>query len=284
MNKRIKSLFCAGILIFVFTISPTVYAGTVGNPGDVKALHGKGVFSLKETRNIPIEASFDADVVLNRDLAAGDTTKTAIRTSQWYLLKIGYKMFDRIEPYVRLGGAHLKARWTDTETGTQVAMDTSSGFAWGLGIKALIYEFKAPNIKLICDGSYRATNLDPYKGYLDGNRAAISKTNSRFAIREWQAAFLAATEIGLPHIFDYSEDLKGYRLSPYAGIKYSDISGRLRMVTANGAVYHPDNIKSDKNIGIVVGCDLVGDDYISLNLEGRFIDETAISTGLAVLF
>jgi hypothetical protein len=194
-------------------------------------------------------------------------------------------MFDRVEPYVRFGSAHLKARWTDTGGGAQVAMDTSSGFAWGLGIKALVYEFKAPKIRLICDGSYRATELDPYKGYLDSHETAITKKSSRFVIREWQAALLVSTETPLPDMFNGFEDLKGYKLAPYAGIKYSDISGRLRMVTADtGTVYHPDNIKADKNIGIVFGCDLVGDDYVSLNIEGRFIDETAISTGLAMLF
>ena len=285
MKKKTRLLSCPGILIFAFAFSSAAYASEIGNPGAVNTLHGKGVFSLKEDRNVPIEASVDVDFILNRDLTAGDVTKTALRTSEWYFLKIGYTMFNRIEPYVRLGGAHLKARWTDTDTGTQVAMDTSSGFAWGLGIKTLVYEFKSPNIKLICDGSYRTTKLDPYKGYIDSHETTITKTASRFVIREWQAALLASTETPLPDMFNYFEDLKKYKLSPYAGIKYSEISGRLRMFeTDTGAIYHPDNIKADKNIGIVVGCDLVGDDYVSLNIEGRFIDETAVSTGLAVLF
>ena len=285
MEKVRNFLIYSGILLFFLVFSLKAYAGTVGDPADVNALHGRGVFSLKETRNISVETSIDVDVVLDRKLTAGDVTNAKFETSEWSMVRFGYRMFDRVEPYVRLGWAHLKAGWTDNSSGTKVELSTKSGFGWGFGIKALIYEFKNPKIKIIGDGSYRTADVDAENGYFDGNKTAINIPSSRFVIREWQAALLAATEIDLGAMLSKAEALKGYKLSPYGGITYSEISGRLRLVSADGTVYHPDNIKSDKNVGIVVGCDLLlPEDYASFNLEGRFIDETAVSAGLAMLF
>lgn len=284
MTKERYLIILSGILALILEIAPVSFAGTVGNPGDINALRGRGVFSLKETRNVSLETSIDVDFVINRDLKAGDVTKAKLKTSNWSMVRVGYKVFDRVEPYVRLGWAHLKAEWREGTSETKVEMATNSDFAWGFGLKALIYEFKKPGIRIIGDGSYRTADLDSESGYLDEDKVNVAKTSSKFVIREWQASLLAATDIDLGAMFNQTEALKGYKLSPYGGIKYSEISGRIRMVTTGGSVFHPDNIKSDKNIGVVVGCDLIGDDNISVNLEGRFIDETAVSTGLALLF
>ncbi|MCM8782523.1 MAG: hypothetical protein NC828_05690, partial [Candidatus Omnitrophica bacterium] len=74
------------------------------------------------------------------------------------------------------------------------------------------------------------------------------------------------------------------RLIPYAGIKYSDINARLRLVTSEGGTFNPGEVESDHNVGIFAGCDILGTSSVLLNIEGRFIDETALTTGLAVLF
>ncbi|MEI8175268.1 MAG: hypothetical protein WCG78_00165 [Candidatus Omnitrophota bacterium] len=288
MKKTAKVLISLEVAIFLLAGAVTGYATSVGNTGDVTAMRGPGVFSLKNTRNISIEANIEGDVVINRSLSATDASKVAIERSQWYMFKLGYRFLDRIEPYVKLGAAHLKARWTDNLSGTKVEMDTSSGFAWGVGLKALICDVQFPKIKVTADGSYRTADLDPYQGYFDNTKTAIDKRSSSFVIREWQAALLASTEIDVGALLSRSDalrSLRGYKLSPYGGVKYSEISGRLRMVTAgSGSVYHPSNIQAAKNFGLVAGCDLVGDDVVAVNVEGRFIDETAVSAGLSMLF
>jgi opacity protein-like surface antigen len=285
INKLAVAIVCMGIITFTQCTILQCFAATAGNTGGVNTLCGKGVFSLKETRNISIEGALDVDVVLDRDLKAGDVTNARFETSEWSMFRLGCRMFDRVEPYVRFGWAHLKAGWTDIDSGTKIEMMSKSDFAWGLGVKGLIYDFKNPKIKIAGDCSYRTSDADPEKGYFDGTKTEINKKESVFVIREWQAALMAVTEMDLEKMFNHAEWLKGYKLSPYGGIAYSEISGRIRLVTADsGATYHPDNIKSDRNFGIVVGCDLVGEDYVSLNVEGRFIDKTAVSGGLAMLF
>ncbi|MCX5715284.1 MAG: hypothetical protein NTV07_00105 [Candidatus Omnitrophica bacterium] len=283
MKNKINLLICLGISVFSLSVPLTAFAGTVGNTGGADTLRGTGIFSLKKTSNIPIETAIDADIIFARDLSAEGATNASIKESQWYMVRLGYRMFDRIEPYVRLGGAHLKAKWTDSASAQKIEMDTSSGFAWGLGLKALLFDIKNPRIKIIGDGSYRTTDLDPHKGYFNAEATGIDKNNSKFVIREWQVALLAATEMDLSAIKGRSETLKGYKLCPYAGVKYSDVSARIRMV-ASGATYYPNNIESDRKFGIVTGLDLTGDDNIAVNVEGRFIDETAVSAGVSALF
>lgn len=286
MKKNIFLPTGPGAAAFVLALPCLVFAATAGNTAGVNTLNGRGVFSLRQDRNISVDAAFDMDVILERKLAAGDVTNAKFDTSEWSMARFGCRIFGRVEPYVRVGWAHLKAEWKDLSSGTKVAMSSKSGFGWGFGVRGLIYEFKNPKIKITADGSYRTADLDAENGYLDGNKTAASKKDSRFIIREWQATLLAVGEVDLGAALNQVEALKGYKFYPYGGITYSEISGRLRLVVEDtGNIYHPDNIKSDNNFGIVAGLDLAAPgDFAAFNFEGRFISETALSAGLSMLF
>ena len=275
-----------GVLGFCFCLSAASLAATAGNTASVDSLNGPGTFSLKKERDLSVETAVDIDIVLSRDIAGGEAAGIKLENSQWYMVRLGYRFFDRFEPYVRLGGAHMKAKWNDQASGAAVAMDTSSGTAWGVGFKGLIFEAKRPVIKITGDVSYRKTDLYPYKGHLNTNVVHIDRTASKFVISEWQVSLLAATEVDLGVATDRSWPLNGYKLSPYAGLKWSELSGRLRLVdSSTGTTYHPDDISSEKNFGLIIGGDVIWpNDSFSLNLEGRFLDESAISTGVSLLF
>ena len=102
-------------------------------------------------------------------------------------------------------------------------------------------------------------------------------------IREWQVALLAATEIDISG--SGREEVLGVStIIPYAGVKYSDLNGRLRLSWTSGNYNNPGKIDAADNVGVFAGCDFVGPNSVSLSLEGRFVDETAITAGLAVLF
>jgi hypothetical protein len=284
-NKIFLSISFAAAA-FLLALLPSALASTAGNTAGVNPLNGKGIFSLRETRNIPVEGGFDVDVILDRDFDAGDVTNARFQTSEWSMARIGCRVVDRLEPYVRLGWAHLKVEWKDSASGTKVAMSSKSDFAWGVGVKALIYEFKRSRIKISVDGCYRTADLDAENGYFDDNKTAINTKESRFVIREWQAALLASGEIDLGAKLSEIEALRDYKLCPYGGLICSAISGRLRLVRSDtGEIYHPHNIKADKSVGIVAGFDVVApDNSTAFNFEGRFVSETALSGGLSLLF
>ena len=281
MGKKTRLLVCLGIFIIVLGVSLVGFAGTVGNPASPDTLKGAGVFNLKQSKNIPIETGVDVEILFDRDIKGDKASSAKFDSGQWYMAKIAFTMFDRIEPYVKLGAAHLEATWKATDmSDIEAKLESDTGFAWGLGAKALIWDFKQPKIKLISDGFYRVADLDGHKGKLHSAPATIDTSKSKIAISEWQIALLAATEI------DMAKSEAGIsKLVPYIGVKYSDMRGALKLVTPAGSEYRVADMKADNNFGIVVGTDLVGsNDSFSVNLEGRFIDETAMTIGLAVLF
>ena len=65
------------------------------------------------------------------------------------------------------------------------------------------------------------------------------------------------------------------QIVPYAGIKYSDVSGEAEAQII-GRKYKLD-FDNENNVGIFAGGDITINDSFTANIEGRFIDETALS-------
>lgn len=281
MLDRISLYVFLVVLIFISGISSLGFAGTVGNPANIDAPGGAGVFSMRQDKNFAIKTGFDAEFLFDRNINADASTKVEFTSGEWYMTKLSYVMFNRVEPYVKLGMVHMKAKWT--EAGSEIKLESDTGFAWGLGAKVLLCEFKRPKIKILTDGFYRTADLDADKGYRDGSKVSLNVDQSRFTVREWQIALLASTEIDVGG--SGREEVLGVStMIPYAGVKYSDINGRLRLLREQGDFNNPGKIKSDQIFGLFAGCDFVGPNSVSLNVESRFIDELALTAGLAILF
>ena len=107
-----------------------------------------------------------------------------------------------------------------------------------------ILPFENVNIKLLTDGFYRVADLDAEVGHFDGSRIILDQSRSRFFIREWQIALIAATEIDLAAP-QFREALGVTHVVPYIGVKYSDVSGRLRQQwTASSMFQNPGVFES----------------------------------------
>ncbi|MEI8176786.1 MAG: hypothetical protein WCG78_07980 [Candidatus Omnitrophota bacterium] len=272
----------AAFLAVMIAVPPVSSAATVGNASSTDIPRGTGIFNLKRDRDLSVKAGGDLEFILERKISADAASGAKISRGQWYMSKISYGFLnDRIEPYVKLGTAHFKSQWN--EAGASAQLESNTGFAWGLGAKALIFDFKQPRLKFIGDVQYRTADLDVDKGTRNGVASAIDKSRSRFTIREWQATLLAQTEIDFARA-GKEEVLGVSALAPYVGVGYSDMNGRMRLTQQNGVFCNPGQISSKNKVGLIVGCDVMGVDAVSLNLEGRFIDETAFSGGLDVLF
>jgi len=93
-------------------------------------------------------------------------------------------------------------------------------------------------------------------------------TSSKFELEEWQIALEVA--------YQYKQ------IVPYVGVKYGDATGEA-VATINGAKFKND-FENEDNVGIFVGGDIIINDSITANIEGRFIDETALSLAGTVRF
>ncbi len=196
------------------------------------------------------------------------------------MVKLVYGLFDGWDIYGMFGTSKFNANinWTDTVSGEDYygnpysesftgnfEMNGDSGTVYGLGIKGKtetesgwIFGGDAQYLKQKNDysGKFKVTDeFYPYEERISGD-ADFS---------EWHIALLAGKRMG--------------SLVPYGGIKYSNVK---TIINLNWNEYPEDdsetcNFGSKKNVGAVIGTDWNINDSWNLNLEGRFIDETAIS-------
>jgi opacity protein-like surface antigen len=245
--KKILLLLAA----FCFIVSGLVYASPVGNPAR----------PLLANEEMPFSIGADLDFVFNRELdASGEDLE--IDQLNMYAARLSYTLEKRAEFYCLLGAAN--GVWKESYAGANLKYETETAFAWGIGATVYLYEFEN-GIQLGLDGSYRSSEPDVDSITLNGIRYSIpsggvSDVNIEYG--EWQVA------LGISKQID--------KFVPYGGIKYSDVKTSLE-ATISGTTYSSDDVSSDMIFGIFLGCDYVVHDNISLGIEGRFIDETALN-------
>jgi len=264
MKKLIAIIICFG---FVLSVT-AAYAAPVGNIATPSTLK-KGIIYKDEGGKFAVIAGGEVDLTWNQNL------KRQNDDTEYYFYggKIGVLMFDRIMPYAILGAAEAK-RQTFTIDGTKIKWDTKYDFVWGVGGTAMLYETKLEGmgngtLRIGVDGKYRQSKLRVGDIVRDDIQIAESSvTQARYNLEQWQVALAVS----------YQMD----QIIPYVGVKYSDATGEAK-ATINGALYKNDFENKD-NVGIFVGGDILLNDSFTANIEGRFIDETALSLGATLRF
>jgi len=277
-NYKYVAVSCA---IMLCIGAPLGYTATVGNTARLDSPGGVGLFSLKQDKKYTVKAGLDAEFLMDRKLHANASSNAKFDSAEWYMAKFSVVAFDRFEPYVKLGSAHYTGQWN--ESGVDLRLESDSSFAWGVGTKVFLGELKKYNLKFLGDWSYRMADLQAKRAWADGNGFAIDGNRSKFFVTEWQISLLAATEIDVSG--GNRETAWGVTsLIPYGGIKYSQVGGRMRISVDNALFFNPGKIDADSHFGLFAGCDFVGPNSVSFSIEGRFLDETALTAGLSVLF
>lgn len=295
------------------------YAASIGGA----ETQGQGKFSIGMDEEIVFDRDFK-DVTTNDGHAYTDTTtvliggvptslnvtgaldkdknKTNIDSMSRPMIKVSYGVLDNLDLFVRLGEANFKQKikGEQVNTGTFVnPLTTDSGtysgvienkgtftgksaFVWGLGAKG-VYPLKndwslgmqaqylTHRNSVKCKMTSKETGTFEVTG---GPGAPASGTyesaeeemnwNAKTTVQEWQIA---------PYI---AKKMRNF--IPYFGVKYSDLRGQFK---------DPDNkikFKADDNFGVFLGTDFKIGKNFSLNIEGRFVDETAMSFGATYRF
>ncbi len=245
------------LLVFLallnFSVIGLVYAAPVDVPTAVQGLEGN-LFNDKDL-GIGLSLAAEADFLGSRKLAmanywGGGTSKIK---GQFYTGKVILTLLNKFDIYGIIGGADSLGS-KDAEGN---AFNLDNKLTWGVGVSAPVYELKKSGVKFFVDAKYRAvdnidytSNNEPpspfmgYGGYTDTSKLLVDW-------QEWQAAFGAAKK------FKY--------FLPYLGFKYSDFrefSGE----KANESKYL---------VGLFVGCAITPLKSFSVDVQGRFFDETA---------
>jgi hypothetical protein len=264
MKKLITIFIC---LSFVLSIT-AVYAAPVGNIATPSILR-KGIIYQDKDAQFAVVAGGEIDLTFDRKIKhESDDVEF-----NFYGGKIGILIMDRFMPYTVLGAG--KAEQKFTELGTSWKLETKHDFVWSIGGTAMLYETKAGEMgdgifRIGVDGRYRKIDLDLDKLTVGGTTYKLSDfgVSGDCDMKEWQVA------LGLSYQIQ--------QFIPYVGVKYSDLRGKLALKTPTDEA--SGKFRADKKVGFFVGGDLAINDTVSANIEGRFIDETAMSFGLLCRF
>lgn len=185
--------------------------------------------------------------------------------------KTSYGLFDFMDIYVKLGIARYDLKG-DVLVGdnkrVEEKLSARHAFLYGGGLK-LAYELKKGWI-IGCDAQYLTSHHVVDFGATNTISGAV--TNAKYydcRIQEWHAAPYVARRIA------------GF--TPYIGGRYSDL--RLDQKRPSDPRRWSNLVFSaEYNIGIFTGMDWNLGSNLKFNVEGRFVDETAISVGAEYRF
>ncbi|MFH1782031.1 MAG: hypothetical protein ABH848_00230 [Candidatus Omnitrophota bacterium] len=256
--KRLVIVFTALFLLCAFTVY--VNAAPVTCPASVKEMKGNDY--IDKDSNIAFLVSLESDFITEKDLDESDGQVEGT-------MHVGKLVvsFDKVDFYALLGGTG-NLEYSASISGANVLYELEDKFLWGLGASGLIKKWDKHGIQLFGDLSYRTTGDMEYDIVtLNGTQFSKSQltpaTDAKY--EEWQIALSVAKK------FQY--------MTPYAGIKYSNLDASAD-VTISSTRYALSDAENDNPVGIFLGCALMPLDNMSIDLEGRFIDEEAFSVSL----
>ncbi len=171
-------------------------------------------------------------------------------------------LFNRVDLYGVFGSTRISSRWRFIESGTTnlTSTETNYQFLWGAGARGILYEWGNATIGI--GGRYSQTRLQPLFMLINGIAFPASGAHLKWA--EWQVDLDISYKIDI--------------FVPYVGVKYSNVRAKIGpfpyAIAAGGGTLH---MKNRTPAGLVIGCTLTTGKYFMFNVEGRLIDEEALT-------
>lgn len=256
--------------LLVLGLTTAVYAAPVGLTSEADAVEGE----LWADNNIGVSAGFILDNISSRkiDIDSGEYEASI------YAARIGISLQDRFNVYVDLGQA-TDMEFEFSDRGEIIQCKYDDEFLWGFGVNTLIYRWEN-GFEVGAGANYRIADMNLEQMAVAGttflrNDGGVIVTDGE--MEEVQIALETAWRT------DY--------FVPYVGIKYSDIEVDAKF-TADGNEHVASGVSSSQNFGAFAGLTILpeiaafGDktSRIAINIEGRFIDEEAVSIGASYTF
>jgi len=253
------------LLIGTFAAFATLHAAPVGNTSAPQIIQEGFFISCDNWFNF--RAGYEGDFVADGRMKQYQQGAGRVDTyEQWTNSgTVTANLLDRIDVYGVFGSSRAQADWRfgdiSAATVTRIEMETKYSFLWGVGARAILYEWCNTSFGL--GGRYSSSNYEPVWLTADGFIQPVS--GSHFHWREWQINMDASYRIDL--------------FSPYIGIKYSNARTELKnfSVPISANLVGSNSFKNRIPVGLYVGCTLSTGQYFMLNIEGRVIDEEAVT-------
>ena len=284
-----KKFYALSLLILcaIFIVEAPGFAATVGNPLDLDIPSQSAILrqqAIGEAMDeheevVKIKAALDLEFVFDKDLNTNPDWTGAEMEGQWFMFKLGTTIFNRVEPYIKIGTSDLEVKWKQGTSQIEVVAD--SGFAWGAGVKGVIWDFEDFwDVRLTGDIQYRTTEPDVSEISLGGK--SIVDTGADFKVDEWQAALVLSKKFELPLKW------QNIYIVPYTGLTISDSNVDVKFTDPDNPVadYTLFDASNESVVGFVLGCDIMPSlrESFIYSMELRFVNELALTLGGAMKF
>jgi len=238
-----------------------------GNPA-LPEIIDEGFFFCKENW-IAVKAGYERDWVFDRGMKA--VSKVSRRIDRFKSLSdqgvLILNIINRIEIYGSVGAMRIEAYHSPRPL-LRNKYETQNQLTWGVGGRGLIYQWGQTMLSV--DLKYQ--HAHPTIKWITQNGAPIPlRTNARISYHEWQIG------LGVAHQIDI--------FSPYIVLKYSNAQARFknlpRMLLGNTTHFRT---KNRRKFGLALGCSLSNSSRFSMSIEGRLIDEQALTLAGTIKF
>jgi len=259
MNSKIIVFFLFGIN---FLIVSSGYGASLGSLMNIP---------LDVTEEERLSIAGDGSFITGKDLETKDGITNEIDESNQVGLKVAYGVVESVSIYAKFGAAD----WSITNSVPET-IDYENSLYYGAG---LTYAYKSEtNIIVGGDIQYIMQPEVGVDSLTYAGRAATNINGLEADFSELQISVLCGYDITV------SEDM---HLVPYAGLGYDKFSYEWAAGSFNAASainIASGSLDGDNAVGLIAGTSVNVGSNLNINLEGRFVSETAFSFGFNYRF
>ncbi len=254
MRKVFITMLCCLLMATLANAAPVRIPGGKADEGVAKIGNGKFIMGVGAEYDHVDTMKFKESSEVNFDSAAA---VVSLAYDRKYSV---YGIFGEIlgPEFIDNNGGPFKATFDDT-------------FMWGAGANGIIYEQEG--LQFFADGSYsEADDMDFNKitfGSTEYTKADLLPGASiKGKFEQWQAA------LGVAKDFEW--------IKPYGGVLYVDSKSTVKVsVTGNS---ESASVKNKDKVGVFAGMTVTPLKWLGLNVQGRFIGETAVMGSVTLRF
>ncbi|MBU6384298.1 MAG: hypothetical protein KGR16_08320 [Verrucomicrobia bacterium] len=256
----------------VLVATAALHASPVGNTAAPKIIQ-IGFFTSCDSW-VDFRAGYEGDFVADGKMKQSNQGQGRVDNyEQWTNSgTLTFNLLDRIDLVGVFGSSHTEADWRFEDavagTVTRIKVETETNFLWAFEGRAIVYE--GCNTSIGLGGRYTSCNFQPNR--LSSNGSIVSPEGSQFEWREWQINMDLSYSV---HFF-----------TPYIGCKYSHAETLLSHFATpiSSSLTGSNSFKNRVPVGMYVGCAISNGHYFMFNLEGRVIDEEAVTVSAEFRF
>jgi len=250
-------------LIATLLISGSIFAAPVENTSAPELI--KEGFFIPCDSVVDVRAGYEGDFIADARMQQYDYSSGRVDSYQQQTNAgtVTLNFLNRLDIYGLLGSSRTCVDWRFTigDDVRRAQLETLYSFLWGVGARGIFYKLGC--LSFGAGGRFEHAKYDNLWLTIDGIVQNVSGTELHW--RVWQIDLDMSYKIDI--------------FTPYIGIKYSNVRSGVGLfatpISNSGAGVNC--FENRTPVGVFIGCSLSSGKCFMLNIEGRLIDEEAVT-------